>query len=128
MFEFSLNQDGWKHRNHPNMKLMWYEDMKKGLIPVIREMTKFLGYHLTELKILTLDDHLYIDNMRKTNSKGMAGGDKQTEEMMKKFFRKGTVGDWKNYFTGEKLAAWDKWIAKHLEENSSLEIPTINKA
>ncbi len=34
---------------------------------------------------------------------------------MTKFFRKGEVGDWKNYFTGEKLEEWDEWIQKNLE-------------
>jgi hypothetical protein len=31
--------------------MVWYEDMKKDLISVIRGMSKFLGYHLTELKV-----------------------------------------------------------------------------
>jgi hypothetical protein len=31
--------------------MVWYEQMKKDLIAVIRDMSKFLGYHLTELKV-----------------------------------------------------------------------------
>jgi hypothetical protein len=34
---------------------------------------------------------------------------------MTKFFRKGEVGDWKNYFCGEKLEEWDQWIKTHLD-------------
>ena len=37
------------------------------------------------------------------------------EGMAEKFFRKGTVGDWKNYFTGEKKEEWDEWIAEQLK-------------
>ena len=46
------------------MRFVWYEDMKRDLIPVIRDLSKFLGRHLTELKVLMLDDLLYIDNFR----------------------------------------------------------------
>mgnify|MGYP006903912197 CR=1 FL=1 len=31
----------------------------------IREVSKFIGYRMTEYKILKLDDHLHIDNFRK---------------------------------------------------------------
>ena len=34
---------------------------------------------------------------------------------MSKFFRKGEVGDWKDYFSGEKLQNWDEWIQKNLQ-------------
>ena len=49
-----MKQEAWKRRDQPNMRIVWYEDLKKDLIQAIREMSKFLGYHLTELKILTL--------------------------------------------------------------------------
>ena len=49
-----FSQDAWQYKNRPNFKMMWYEDMKRDLITVIRDLTRFLGYHLTELKILTL--------------------------------------------------------------------------
>lgn len=94
----------WEHRDHPNMKFLWFEDMKKDLIGVIKELCKFLNHHLTQLKILELDDHLYIDNFRKLSTETFG------DPKMVKFFRKGTVGDWKNYFTGDHLDLWNKWI------------------
>ena len=47
------------------MKILWFEDMKRDLISVIGDTAKFLGIHLTQLQILKLDDHLYIDNFKK---------------------------------------------------------------
>jgi hypothetical protein len=43
-----------KYRDNPNFKMVWYEEMKKNLITVIRDMSKFVGYHLTELKVITI--------------------------------------------------------------------------
>merc|ERR1712024_171097 len=63
---WTMLKTAWKYKDHPNMKIMWFEDMKKDLISKIKELSKFLGYHLTELKVLQLDDLLYIDNFRKT--------------------------------------------------------------
>ena len=98
------------------MKFLWFEEMKKDLISVIRETSKFLGYHMTELQILRLDDHLYIDNFRKMVTEGDAfPTDPSGENPMVKFFRKGVVGDWKNYFHGENLKLWDQWIAENLQ-------------
>ena len=90
------------------MKILWYEDMKKDLISVIKDVAKFIGYHMTELKVLELDDHLYIDNFRKIITEGF--GEKSTA-----LVRKGIVGDWKNYFNEENNKIWDKWIADNLK-------------
>ena len=46
------------------MKMIWFEDMKKDMMKAIREISKFIGYDLTEQKVLELDDHLNIDNFR----------------------------------------------------------------
>ena len=50
-------QSAMKRKDHPNLKIMWYEDMKKDLIAIIKDVAKFIGYHMTELKVLQLDDH-----------------------------------------------------------------------
>jgi len=106
-------KSAWRFKDHPNMKIMWYEDMKRQLIPVIKDVAKFLGYHLTELKVLELDDHLFIDNFKKFYS-----GD-DTANMK---IRKGQVGDWKNYFTGEDSKLWDEWIEENLK-GTSIKLP-----
>ena len=67
------------------------------------------------LQVLTLDDHLYIGNLRKHGSESMANGNEMIKEKFVKFFRKGVVGDWKNYFSGDKLKQWDDWIKSNLE-------------
>jgi len=106
---WTLLKSAWKYKDHPNMKIVWFEEIKEDMMKVIRDISKFIGYHMTEYKVLQLDDHLYIDNFR--NLLVESSGD----ESMKKFIRKGKVGDWKNYFNEENNQIWDKWIAKNLE-------------
>ena len=88
--------------------------MKNDLVKVIEEVSNFLGYHLTEDKISKLNDHLYIDNFRKVMVNSITGDEKR-KESMKKFIRKGQVGDWKNYFNEENNKVWDLWIAENLK-------------
>ena len=63
LFECSF-KSAWKYKDHPNMKILWFEDMKKDLLSVIKDVASFTGYHMTQYKTLLLDDHLYIDNFR----------------------------------------------------------------
>ena len=76
---------------------------------VIRDISKFTGYHMSEYKILKLDDHLHIDNFRQVMIEN--SGDPQKKD----FIRKGIVGDWKNHFTEENNKIWDDWIAENLK-------------
>ncbi len=89
------------------MKILWYEDMKKDLIAVIRDVAKFLGKHLTKYRILKLDDHLYIDNFRNVITEA-------NSEHFNKFVRKGAVGEWKKYFNDEEDKKWNAWIENNL--------------
>jgi hypothetical protein len=45
----------------------------------------------------------------------MSVGIQAMKDVYTKFFRKGQVGDWKNYFEGENLSQWDQWIAENLK-------------
>ena len=91
------------------MKFLWFEDIRNDMMGTIREVSKFIGYHMTELKVLQLDDHLYIDNFRNVMTEAFS------DELMKGFIRKGKVGDYKNFFTEENTKIWDKWIAENME-------------
>jgi hypothetical protein len=31
------------------------------------------------------------------------------------FYREGKIGDWRNYFSGEQLLEFDKWVNENLE-------------
>ena len=128
---FFILKDGWKHRNHENFELVWYEDMIDDLPKVIGDIADFIGYkvltkkfnidvristniykyfmlQISEEQIQKLTEYLHIDNFRKRPNNNNSA----------KFFRKGKVGDWMNHFKDPtKLAEFDQWIAKNNSEN-----------
>ena len=84
--------------------------MKQNLEKIIEETSSFLGYNLTSNKIETLKNNLTIETFRKAE-KEVYGPE---SPLGKEFFRKGIVGDSKNYFQGKTLLAWDQWISDHI--------------
>ena len=66
-----------------------------------------------KMSISALVEHVSIDNMRQISVE-MSPPD--MKEMAEKHFRKGMVGDWKNYFEGEKLEEWNKWIEENMKD------------
>ena len=110
---FDHLKSGWKHHNHPNMKFVWYEDLKQDTIKEVSDISKFLNHPMSDAKIEELVDHLKFSNMKGRAAEQTGGkNDKFT-----KFFRKGSVGDWKNYFKGDNLKLWDDWIQENIKES-----------
>jgi len=108
-------ESGWKLKDHPNVKFIWFEEIKKDSKKVIQELTEFLGHPLSEEKMDALVKHVSFDMMKKNPAanptvhlQGM-GEDKN-------FMRKGKVGDWKNHFSGDEIAAFDAWIKKNVDD------------
>ena len=62
----------------------------------------------------TLGEFLHIDNHRKHGAESLSHGIPEMNRMMVRFFRKGEVGDWKNYIDGEKEDRWNAGIDRHL--------------
>ena len=41
-------KDALKHKNHPNMKIIWYEDLTTNFDEEVRGLSEFTGYKLSE--------------------------------------------------------------------------------
>ncbi|CAI9557459.1 unnamed protein product [Staurois parvus] len=81
-----------KHLNKDSVLLMTFEDMKEDLEGSIKKISEFFSLPLTEEQVKIIADKGTFKSM-KENSKNTHG------EMGKVIFRKGDVGDWKNYFS-----------------------------
>lgn len=110
--------EAWAQRDHPNVCMLFYEDMKRDLAGSIRKVAKFLGKELTDIQVENLVGHLSFKSMKdnpSTNMEAMRGmaftGPKGS------FIRKGEVGDWKNHFTDEMDARMNQAIEKHFKDS-----------
>ena len=43
---FTHLKSGWFRRHYPNLKFIWFEEMRRDLPSIIDEMTYFLGYRM----------------------------------------------------------------------------------
>jgi len=100
--------NAWTHRNNPNFKIVWYEDLVSDMPKMIKEIATFTGYTLSEEQVEKLANHCTVDNFKKNSAVNFRPG----------FIRKGQVGDWKNHFKNpETLEKFNEWIAMNNTEN-----------
>jgi len=109
--------EAWNMRQHPNLCLVFYEDLQRDLSGQLRRMAAFLGKSYTDGEIEKLAEHLHIDNFRKNPYVNMEGGLAKAiqNEGEGSFIRKGVVGDWFNHCTPEMDAKFDAWLEEQLK-------------
>ena len=112
---YEYTKEAWKLRNHPNVCLLFFEDMKKDLASSVRKVAKFLGKQVTNKQIKALVDHLSFKKMKHNSAVNRDGKGKKYFASDGSFMRKGEVGDWKNYFTDEMNKRMDEAIEKHFK-------------
>ena len=111
---FEYVKEAWQQRNHPNVCLLIFEDMKKDLATSVRKVAKFFGKEVTDENVAMLVDHLSFQKMK--NNPAVNREDAKAKNYFAgdgNFMRKGEVGDWKNYFTDEMNKRMDEAIEKH---------------
>jgi len=110
---FEMLESGWKRQDHPNLRLFWYEAMKKDPKRVIAEIAEHTGYTLSKEELDSVEEYTRFDNMSKTCA--MNKPSPIYHENRGKFMRKGKVGDWATHFSPELAAEWDLWAEQELD-------------
>jgi len=110
---FEMLESGWKRRDHPNLRIFWYEAMKKEPKRVIAEIAQHTGYRLSEKEIDAVEEYTRFDNLTKTCA--MNKPNPIYHENRGDFLRKGKVGDSANHFSPELSAEWDDWAQQELD-------------
>ncbi len=108
---FDFYEGWWRYKTeNPNQVLfVWYEDMKKNLSGTIRTVAEFLGKSLTEEHVGKIEKHTRFESMKANDSVCPA-----PMAPREAFFRKGEVGDWKNYFSQAQSEYVDKLVNERL--------------
>ncbi|TRY67470.1 hypothetical protein TCAL_13577 [Tigriopus californicus] len=116
-----LYGDYWFHlseavsrQGHPNLKIIWYEQMKKDLPGVLQETCTWLEQPLSDWSLKELVQHLSFDRFKSNSAVNNAAlTNPKTGQC---FIRRGKIGDWKNHFDTETSLEWDDWIQEKKRE------------
>nr|XP_014339992.1 PREDICTED: sulfotransferase 1C2-like [Latimeria chalumnae] len=110
------------HTNLGNVLILYYESMKKDLPKSIRQISKFLGKNVSDTEINGISKKLCFTEMKEKAEKENTDANHTVcvlTSNRKLIFRKGTVGDWKNYFTSKQNRQFDE-IFKEKMSSSDL--------
>jgi len=106
----------WNRRNNENILFIKFEDLRKDLKSEIKRIAAFLDKGLTDDQVDSLAHHVSFTQMASNPSVNYSHWDdlglRHKDEST--FFRKGIVGDWKNYLTKEMSDTMDQWIKLNL--------------
>ncbi|KAK4883047.1 hypothetical protein RN001_006366 [Aquatica leii] len=100
----------WNRRFEENILFIKYEDMKKNLLGVVREVSQFFDRILTKEEEDKLINWLSFNTMKNNaavNHNNLYGRDG--------FIRSGQVGDHKKTMSTEILSKFDDWIKKNTQ-------------
>ncbi|XP_071445164.1 luciferin sulfotransferase-like [Hetaerina americana] len=112
----------WEHRNDKNILFLTYEDMKKDLPSVIREVVSFLGKEpLNPDDMASLCTHLSFESMKnnKATNYEFAIEVNRAANLIDRngsFIRQGKVGGWKSAMGPELSDRFDQWVEKNQKE------------
>ncbi|KAJ3640364.1 hypothetical protein Zmor_003666 [Zophobas morio] len=111
----------WEKRNNLNVLYLKYEDMKKDLPSIVRQVAAFVGRSLTNEQVQILANHLSFESMSKNKAVNKEEHienkrrNNLTDYQEGKFMRSGKVGDYKTSMTPEICVKFENWIKNNIE-------------
>ncbi|XP_069810245.1 sulfotransferase 6B1-like isoform X1 [Dendropsophus ebraccatus] len=96
-----------KHFNQETMMAITFEEIKLDFPTAVRKISEFFRLPLSEEQIHLVAKNTSFNSMKEKseNTHGKLGDS---------FFRKGEIGDWKNYFTEDQSKVVDAMFEKYL--------------
>ncbi len=105
----------WEHKDDDNVLFITYEALKKDLQKEVGTISHFLKYSLSVTEQQEVAAACTFEAMKKNQIGAIEKHKAQTMKKNKSFYRKGVVGDWKNYFSPEQTKAFDHWCKTNLK-------------
>lgn len=105
-------KEAWERRNHPNLHIIFYEDLKAENMKELRRLNEFLGTKLTDEQLKKVAHYTSFDQMKARDNDRLK--EFYNNEVWQKdggFFRKGQSGGWKN-LPAHVITEMDSWIKK----------------
>ncbi|XP_041440713.1 uncharacterized protein LOC100036897 isoform X1 [Xenopus laevis] len=113
---------GWEeHRNEMSTLFLYYEAMKKDLPKSVRKISSFLSINLSDNEISAVCKKTSFGEMKTSVEKENNDPSHTVCALTtnkKLIFRKGTVGDWKQYFTPKQNRLLDELYKAKMDSSS----------
>ncbi|GFU26033.1 sulfotransferase 1C4 [Nephila pilipes] len=110
------NLEFWNHRHDKNVLFLFYEDLKKDLYGSLKKIAEFLNRNLSSKELDAIKVYCDFKNMAKNKSTALSENS-AIDGKASNFYRKGQVGDWKNYFTQDMILKLDEKITEVLKDS-----------
>ncbi|CAK8692762.1 unnamed protein product [Clavelina lepadiformis] len=105
-------KEWYPHQNDSNVLFAFYEDLKKDINQGIRKVAKFLDVTLSDEDVEMIAEKTSFNSMKESTRQRQ---NIQTQKVrVFKIFRKGAVGEWRNYLTLEQSKLIDEKVQKIL--------------
>ena len=107
----------WSHKDDDNVLFLHYEELKQDLQGQIKIIAEFLGLKLSDEEIKAVAEKCSLQAV-----KSKSNFENKIPPQLLKILNKdsplhqGIVGGWKNHFSGEQLAAFDRLYQSRLNE------------
>jgi len=113
--------DWYKRRDEPNVFIIKYEELHQDTEGILRKLLNFLGKEFTDQQVADVIRLSSFDSLAEKSKANMKGVDNPViDPKISPFFRKGKVGDWRNYYSEEQNAFIESQILE-MKDNSGLE-------
>ncbi|XP_060082903.1 sulfotransferase 1B1-like [Ylistrum balloti] len=104
-----------------NVHTVFYEDLKKNPVAEVERLAAFLNKELSPQLMEDIADKCSFTKLAEATRSGQKGEDmvaKFSENKTNFIFRKGTVGDWKNWFTVAQNEMFDQLLDRELKDSN----------
>ncbi len=103
----------WTHKDEENILFLKYEDLKKDLNGQVKIIAEFLGFKFSDEEAQAVAEKCTFQAMKSNPNLAINKSSKFRKQ--KPHLRKGVVGDWKNHFSDEQLAEFNKLYESRLK-------------
>ncbi|ESO91705.1 hypothetical protein LOTGIDRAFT_191399 [Lottia gigantea] len=102
---------------HPNIIVMYYEDLQKNFTSEIKRLSDFLGFSYSNDLFTAIAEKCSFSSMKENDERLKEQFPIHMSKDGKNFiYRKGVVGDWKNHFTVAQNDEMDQIITNRLKD------------
>ncbi|XP_011494897.1 PREDICTED: sulfotransferase family cytosolic 1B member 1 [Ceratosolen solmsi marchali] len=108
-------KEAWDHRKDNNFLFLFYEELQQNLSSVLLRVANFFEKSYTPEQMIKLENHLNIKNFRDNCMVNLQElKDCGIINQGADFVRKGTNGEWRNYFNKELAEEANEWINENV--------------